>query len=94
MTEATSGITRYFLTYSSRTLPLQLVEELPVEALRNRNTWFEAVYDPSGRMLSVCKLVYGDVEMRHDYEYAEDGRLASALIQMADEEPHRLQLLG
>jgi hypothetical protein len=32
--------TRYFLTYSGRALPLQLAEELPVAALRNRNTWW------------------------------------------------------
>ncbi len=84
--------TRYFLTYSGRALPLQLAEELPVAALRNRNTWFEAEYDRAGRMLRVTKMVYGEVEMRHDYDYAADGRLLSALVTMPDEAPQRLQV--
>jgi hypothetical protein len=77
---------RYFLSYSGVKLPLQLLEELPPDALRNRNTYFRACYDAAGHMRSCEKLVYGEVEMRHDYSYAADGTLAQATIQGADED--------
>lgn len=78
---------RYFLTYRGVTLPLCLSEELTPEALRNRNTYFQADYDAAGRMLWLEKVVYGEVELRHDYRWAGDGRLASATITTGDEEP-------
>jgi hypothetical protein len=89
---AMATTTRYFLTYSGRGLPLQLLEEMPVTALRNRNTWFEAEYDEGGRMLSVTKMVYGDEELRHVYTYGADGALVSALISMGDEAPQRVDV--
>jgi hypothetical protein len=87
-----STTTRYFLTYSGRGLPLQLLEEMPVTALRNRNTWFEAEYDEAGRMISVTKMVYGDEELRHLYTYGAGGALVSALISMGDEAPQRVEV--
>jgi hypothetical protein len=94
-TEETSNLettARYFLTYSGRQLPLQLTEELQANALRNRNTWFEAEYDVQGRMRSVLKMVYGEVEMRHDYDYDASGRLCGATILLGEEEPQRLEI--
>ncbi|HSD36033.1 MAG TPA: DUF6156 family protein [Rhodocyclaceae bacterium] len=84
MTERT--FERYFLSYSGVKLPLNLREELQPDALRNRNTWFRACYDAAGRMLSCEKIVYGEVEMRHDYRYDADGKLLQATIQGADED--------
>lgn len=82
---------RYFLTYRGTTLPLCLVEELTPDALRNRNTYFRAAYDAtSGHMLWVEKLVYGEVEMRHDYHWRDDGTLAGATVTAPDEEPQEL----
>lgn len=81
---------RYFLTYRGVALPLCLTEELEASALRHRNTYFRAAYDAQGRMLWVEKLVYDEVEMRHDYAYDADGRLARAVVQTADEEPQEL----
>jgi hypothetical protein len=78
---------RYFLTYRGVTLPLCLSEELTLDALRNRNTYFQAEYDEAGRMLWLEKMVYGEVELRHDYRWASDGSLASATITTEDEEP-------
>lgn len=78
---------RYFLTYSGVTLPLRLTEELTLDALRNRNTYFQADYDAAGRMLWLEKRVYGEVEMRHDYEWGSDGSLRKAIISTEDEEP-------
>lgn len=78
---------RYFLTYRGVKLPLRMTEEIPADALKHRNTYFRAEFDELGRMSWVEKLVYGEVEMRHDYRYEEDGRLVEAHITMVDEEP-------
>jgi len=85
---------RCFLSYSGIALPLQLVEELPPEALSNRNTWFEARHDEAGRVVAIDKRVYGEVEMSHRYRYDADGRLAEAVITLGDEEPRTLQFAG
>jgi hypothetical protein len=78
---------RYFLTYSGVTLPLRLSEELTPDTLRNRNTYFQAAFDAAGRMLWLEKMVYGEVEMRHDYTWGSDGSLRKAVISTEDEEP-------
>lgn len=82
--------TRYFLTYRGVKLPLQFAEELQPDALRNRNTWFQVDYDASGRIVSCEKKVYGETEMRHDYEW--DGeRLIRARIAIGDDEPQVME---
>jgi len=84
---STTPILRYFLTYSGVSLPLRLTEELTPDTLRNRNTYFQAAYDGAGHMLWLEKMVYGEVEMRHDYEWSVDGHLRKAIIHTDDEEP-------
>lgn len=83
---------RWFLTYRGVKLPLQLAEELTFEALRNRNTYFEGTYDAEGRLVGVEKRVYGEVELRHDYQYDAAGRLLQASVTEADEAPRVLQV--
>lgn len=83
---------RYFLSYRGRGLPLCLVKELAAQALRNRNTYFRAAYDEQGRMTRVEKMVYDEVEMRHDYRYGPDGALCGATVSTADEEPQVLEI--
>lgn len=85
---------RYFLTYRGIKLPLTLTEELTADALRNRNTYFRAAHDPQGRVLWLEKLAYGEVEMRHDYEWGADGTLQRTTITMPDEEPQVLDRTG
>ena len=72
---------RYFLSYTGITLPLKLTGELQASDLRNRNTWFEACYDAEGRVLSITKQVYAEVEMSHRYEYDPSGALCRTTIQ-------------
>lgn len=83
---------RHFLTYRGVGLPLTLVEELGPQALRHRNTFIRAGYDEAGRLLWVEKLVYGEVEMRHDYRWRSNGTLAGATLHSADEEPRDIEL--
>jgi hypothetical protein len=78
---------RYFLTYRGVKLPLSLGEELAPEALNHRNTYFRASYDEAGHMVLLEKMVYGEVELRHDYRYDEAGALLEATITMPDEDP-------
>jgi hypothetical protein len=88
----TTPTLRYFLTYRGVALPLLLTEELTADALSNRNTYFRAAFDADGRMLWVEKLVYGAVDMRHDYRWGDDGTLCEATVSEPDEEPRVLRL--
>lgn len=82
---------RHFLTYRGVRLPLTLAEELEPSALQNRNTYFRAEIDDAGRTLWLEKIVYGEVEMRHDYRWEADGRLGGATIATAGEAPRDIQ---
>lgn len=77
---------KYFLSYTGVRLPLKMVSPISADALENRNTYFRASYDASDRMVTCEKIVYGEVELRHDYRYGPDGRLVHAHIDMAGEE--------
>lgn len=79
-------VLKYFLSYSGVKLPLNLVSPLSTDALENRNTYFRAGYDVNGQLIFCEKLVYGEVELRHDYEYHAEGGLARALVDMSGEE--------
>jgi hypothetical protein len=78
---------RYFLSYSGVKLPLRLVSPLAATELENRNTFFRAKFDDADRLISCEKIVYGEVELSHLYEYRADGVLARARIGMGDDEP-------
>lgn len=78
---------RYFATYSGVKLPLNLVSPIPEAELANRNTFMRAYFDSLGRLVACEKIVYGEVEMAHRYEYDAQGTLARAEIRMLDEEP-------
>ena len=78
---------RYFISYSGVKLPLKLVNELEDEShLENRNTYFRGFFDTDQRLLLLEKLVYGDIELRHQYTYHPNGTLAEAEITDADGE--------
>jgi hypothetical protein len=78
---------RYFVSYSGIKLPLNLVTPIEPSALSNRNTFIQAYFDAQGLLLRFDKLVYGEVELSHRYEYSDDGNLVLAEIAMPEEEP-------
>ena len=86
MAEAPNGC-RYFVSYTGVGLPLKLVNAISEEALSNRNTYIRAWFDDRGQLSGFQKLVYGEVELVHDYEYYDNGRLKKAEIMMLDEAP-------
>ncbi|MGK3993551.1 DUF6156 family protein [Sorangium sp. So ce1024] len=81
---------RYFLTYRGMGLPLSLGEELDAASVENRGTYFRARYDAHSRMVRCEKLVYGEVELEHVYEYDTEGRLTRAVLTTAGDEPRVL----
>ena len=78
---------RFFVSYSGVKLPFNLVNAIAPEALSNRNTFIRAWFDQAGMLSGFDKLVYGEVELSHRYEYHDNGRLRRAEIVMLDEEP-------
>lgn len=88
MVNMTQARTRYFLTYRGVSLPLKLCDELDEAGIQNRGTFFRATYDERGLITRCEKVVYGDIEIEHDYAYDADGKLVEARIASAGEDPH------
>jgi hypothetical protein len=82
---------RHYVTYSGIKLPLKLVNPLEEADIANRNTYFRACFDEQGRMVLCQKVVYGEVELQHRYEYHDNGSLKLAEITEAADEPRVLR---
>jgi hypothetical protein len=76
---------RYFVSYSGIKLPLKLVNEITEDCLNNRNTYFRCSFDSLDRMQLCQKIVYGEVESEHQYQYYDSGVLRRAQITEDDE---------
>jgi hypothetical protein len=87
MEEAHQQDCRYFVTYSGTRLPFNLVNAIEADALSNRNTFIRAYYDNAGALTGFDKIVYGEVELAHRYQYHGNGALSRAEITMLDEDP-------
>ncbi|MFG1461872.1 DUF6156 family protein [Xanthobacter sp. DSM 24535] len=81
---------RYFVSYTGVKLPFTLVNGIEAAALSNRNTFIRAYFNPAGALRGFDKMVYGEVELSHRYEYHANGRLKRAEIVMLDEDPAAL----
>ncbi|WP_034410270.1 DUF6156 family protein [Derxia gummosa] len=79
-------VLRHFVTYTGVKLPLKLLDEVPESGLSNRNTFFRGWFDAEERVVKIEKSVYGEVELRHSYDYHPNGRVAKAVIELADEQ--------
>jgi hypothetical protein len=82
---------RHYVTYSGVSLPLNLVSPLEDENLEQRITFIRAYYDEGEKLMAVEKVVYGEVEFEHRYQYHGDGRIKRAELIEADEEPQVMQ---
>ena len=76
---------RYYVSYSGVQLPLKLVNEITAAGLNNRNTYYCGYFDGNDKMLLCQKIVYGEVESEHQYQYDDSGVLAHAKIIEDDE---------
>jgi hypothetical protein len=79
------GTSRYFVSYSGIKLPLKLVNEITETSLNNRNTYYRGYFDDQDRMLLCEKVVYGEVESEHQYQYYDNGVLKHAKITEDDD---------
>ena len=84
-------ICRHYVTYSGVTLPLNLVTPLGDDSVDGRITYFRGYYDEHEQLFAVEKVVYGEVEFEHRYQYYPDGRIKSAELREEDEEPRVMQ---
>ena len=76
---------RYFTTYSGTSLPLKLLNELDHESLENRITYFTAYFDEQERLRVIEKVVYGEIEFSHHYEYRNDNLIQATLTEEGEE---------
>jgi hypothetical protein len=77
---------RFFVSYSGLELPFNLVNSIAAEALSNRNTFIRAYFNKTGMLTGFEKVVYGEVELAHRYEYHDNGVLSRAEITMLDDD--------
>lgn len=77
---------RHFISYSGIKLPLKLVTPLTAAELQNRNTFFRGYFDNQERLMLCQKMVYGEIELEHRYDYYDNGILRQAKITDADGE--------
>ena len=82
---------RHYVTYSGVDLPLKLVTPVEEEDLENRITFFRGYYDNHDQLMAVEKVVYGEIEFEHRYQYHDDGRLKFVELIEVDEEPRVMQ---
>lgn len=73
-------IRRYFTSYTGVKLPFKLVNPLDAAEVKNRNTYFLGYYDAADRLTGFDKVVYGEIELAHRYQYHADGALRQAEI--------------
>jgi hypothetical protein len=90
MADETTQECRFYVSYSGVKLPFNLVNPIAAEMLSHRNTFIRAYFDGAGKLSGFDKVVYGEVELSHRYEYHGNGSLKRAEIVMADEEPAEL----
>lgn len=86
MTDTIPGTCRHFVTYSGVKLPFNLVNPLDDHQLGNRNTFFRGYFDGDERLMGLEKVVYGEIELVHRYEYHPHGPLKRAEITDVDGE--------
>ena len=80
MSEELQGKCLFFVTYSGVKLPLKLSQPLDEDALNNRNTFFRGYFDTHDRISGLQKMVYGEIELEHRYEYYDNGILKQAKV--------------
>lgn len=75
---------RHYTTYSGVKLPLKLVAPLDESNVDGRITFFRGYYDANELLVRVEKVVYGEIEFEHRYEYDDNGKLI--LVEMVEGE--------
>jgi len=77
---------RYFVSHGRVDLPPILVGATDAAAFSHRNTFIRAHFDRAGVLKGFDKVVYGEVELAHRYDYHDNGVIRRAEISGFDEE--------
>lgn len=78
---------RHFTTYSGVKLPLKLASPLDEADMGHRNTFYRGYFDDKDNLLCCQKVVYGEVDLEHRYDYYDSGVLKRAeIIEAGDDE--------
>src|SRR3974390_2769070 len=77
---------RSFVFFSGVKMPFNLVNAIAEESLSNRNTFIRAYFDNAGLLTGFDKVVYGEIELTHRYQYHGNGTLRRAEVAMLDED--------
>lgn len=80
---------RYFTSYTGVSLPLKLTNELEADSMDNRITYFVGYFDAEQRLRMIEKIVYGEIEFSHEYEYEQD-KISRATVIEEGEDPRIL----
>ena len=91
MENTQSLVCRHYVSYSGVNLPLRLITPLEDDSLDRRITYFRGYYNDREQLVALEKVVYGEVEFEHRYQYYPDGRIKSAELIEVDEEPRIVQ---
>ncbi|MGJ4932526.1 DUF6156 family protein [Bradyrhizobium sp. HKCCYLS2038] len=78
---------QFFVSYTGVKLPLRLVTAIAADQLSNRNTFIRGYFNAAGALTGFEKVVYGEIELTHRYDYHANGTLRRAVIVMLDEDP-------
>lgn len=81
---------RHYVSYSGVSLPLKLITPLDGESVDKRITYFRGYYNAQEQLVAVEKVVYGEIEFEHRYDYYPDGRIKSAELREPEEAPRVL----
>jgi hypothetical protein len=84
-------VCRHFVSYTGVALPLKLITPIEDGSLERRITYFRGYYNDQEQLMVVEKVVYGEIEFEHRYQYHADGRLKSAELIEEDEEPRVME---
>ena len=90
MSEQANLNCKNFVSYSGVALPLNLVTPIEGETLEGRITYFRGYYDDDDMLVKVEKVVYGEIEFEHEYEYYSDGRIKTVKLFEPDEDEPRV----
>lgn len=86
-----SLVCRHYASYSGVSLPLKLITPLDDDSLDRRITYFRGYYNDREQLVALEKVVYGEVEFEHRYQYYPDSRIKSAELIEVDEDPRVVQ---
>lgn len=82
---------RHYVSYSGVALPLKLITPLDADSVERRITYFRGYYNSQEQLVAVEKVVYGEIEFEHRYDYYPDGRIKLAELREPDEAPRVMQ---